>query len=441
MNSFMEKLENGLNKYLMPLADKINRNKVMTAIKEGMMSSLPVTLIASVALILSNFPFLSDFAPSVDVILKKIFAPISPVTLGLLAIYVIVGTARSYSKQKDIDPLYGIMCALASFLLVTPFTAVSDVVVNGETIKGAIVNGLIPTNVLGASGVFPTLLITFISISVLAYLHNKDFTIKMPDSVPENVAKPFLSIIPFGGAILVALAIRLIFEMTSFGTLQNCVDTIITKPFLSFGNNIWVFLFILIVAQVLWFFGIHGTNLVLNTVWQPIAMVAMAANLEAFNAGEPLPYVLTAAFTCFTGQAKLSEIVALCVVGKSKQSKAIGKLSLVPALFNIHEPFVFGLPVIMNTTLMLPWIFVEALQAGLAYLLVILTGAIPIFQAPWTCPPIIQQLIATNFNPWSVVITIATFALGFVIWIPFMKLLDKQYLAAEKEQETSGDSV
>lgn len=441
MNSFMEKLENGLNKYLMPLADKINRNKVMTAIKEGMMSSLPVTLIASVALILSNFPFLSDFAPSVDAILKKIFAPISPVTLGLLAIYAIVGTARSYSKQKDIDPLYGIMCALASFLLVTPFTAVSDVVVNGETIKGAIVNGLIPTNVLGASGVFPALLITFISISVLAYLHNKDFTIKMPDSVPENVAKPFLSIIPFGGAILVALAIRLIFEMTSFGTLQNCVDTIITKPFLSFGNNIWVFLFILIVAQVLWFFGIHGTNLVLNTVWQPIAMVAMAANLEAFNAGEPLPYVLTAAFTCFTGQAKLSEIVALCVVGKSKQSKAIGKLSLVPALFNIHEPFVFGLPVIMNTTLMLPWIFVEALQAGLAYLLVILTGAIPIFQAPWTCPPIIQQLIATNFNPWSVVITIATFALGFVIWIPFMKLLDKQYLAAEKEQETSGDSV
>ena len=441
MNSFMEKLENGLNKYLMPLADKINRNKVMTAIKEGMMSSLPVTLIASVALILSNFPFLSDFAPSVDAILKKIFSPISPITLGLLAIYVIIGTARSYSKQKNIDPLYGIMCALASFLLVTPFTAVTDVIVNGETIKGAIVNGLIPTNVLGASGVFSALLVTFISISVLAYLHHKDFTIKMPDSVPENVAKPFLSIIPFGGAILVALAIRLIFEVTPFGTLQNCVDTIITKPFLSFGNNIWVFLFILIVAQVLWFFGIHGTNLVLNTVWQPIAMVAMAANLEAFNAGEPLPYVLTAAFTCFTGQAKLSEIVALCVVGKSKQSKAIGKLSLVPALFNIHEPFVFGLPVIMNTTLMLPWIFVEALQAGLAYLLVILTGAIPIFQAPWTCPPIIQQLIATNFNPWSVVITIATFVLGFVIWVPFMKLLDKQYLAAEKEQEASGDSV
>ncbi|MGG7149090.1 PTS sugar transporter subunit IIC [Clostridium neonatale] len=435
MNSFMEKLEGILNKYLMPVADNLNKNKIMTAIKDGMMCSLPVTLIASVALILSNFPFLSNYAPGVDAVLKKIFSPINPVTLGLLAIYIIIGTARSYSKNKNIDPMYGIMCALASFLLVTPFSTVTDVIVDGEVIKNATVSNIIPTNVLGASGVFPALIITFISISVLAYLEHKKFTIKMPDSVPDNIAKPFLAIIPIGGAILVALAIRLVFEITPFGTLQNCIDTVITKPFLSLGNNIWVFLFIIFVCQVLWFFGIHGTNLVLNTVWQPIALVAMAANLEAFSAGEPLPYVLTAAFTCFTGQAKLSEIVALSVLGKSKQAKAISKLSLVPALFNIHEPFVFGLPVIMNTTLVIPWMIVESLQAGLAYFLVVLTGAVPIFQAPWTCPPIIQQLIATNFNPWSVVITIATFALGFVLWVPFIKLLDKQYLENEKQLE------
>ncbi|VDG73191.1 PTS system cellobiose-specific transporter subunit IIC [Clostridium carnis] len=432
MNSFMEKLEGILNKYLMPVADNLNKNKIMTAIKDGMMCSLPVTLIASVALILSNFPFLSNYAPGIDAVLKKIFSSINPVTLGLLAIYIIIGTARSYSKNKNIDPMYGIMCALASFLLVTPFSTVTDVIVDGEVIKNATVSNIIPTNVLGASGVFPALIITFISISVLAYLEHKKFTIKMPDSVPDNIAKPFLAIIPIGGAILVALAIRLVFEITPFGTLQNCIDTVITKPFLSLGNNIWVFLFIIFVCQVLWFFGIHGTNLVLNTVWQPIALVAMAANLEAFSAGQPLPYVLTAAFTCFTGQAKLSEIVALSVLGKSKQAKAISKLSLVPALFNIHEPFVFGLPVIMNTTLVIPWMIVESLQAGLAYFLVVLTGAVPIFQAPWTCPPIIQQLIATNFNPWSVVITIATFALGFVLWVPFIKLLDKQYLENEK---------
>lgn len=434
MNKFMESLEMILNKYLIPVAEKLNTNKVLIAMKEGMMSTLPVTLIASIALILSNFPFLSDLAPNVDSFLKKIFAPISPVTLGLLAIYVILGTAKSYTKLKKIDAFYGIISALASFLIVTPLTTVTNVIVDGKVIENATVNGIIPTNVLGATGVFPALIITFISINVVAYLHNKDITIKMPESVPDNVAKPFLAIIPFGGVILVSLGIRLLFELTPFATLQNFIDTIITKPFLSLGNNIWVYLFMLIVCQLLWFFGIHGTNLIQNTIWTPIATVAMAANLEAFNAGQPLPYILTAAFVCYAMQAKLSEIVALWVFGKSKQSKAISRLSLVPAMFNIHEPFIFGLPVIMNTTLMIPWIFVESIQAGIAYALVVMTGAVPIFQAPWTCPPILQQLIATNFNPWSVLISVITFVVGFVIWIPFIKLLDKQFLEAEREQ-------
>jgi PTS system cellobiose-specific IIC component len=432
MQTLMEKLEKVLNKYLMPVADKINGNKVITAIKDGMMFSLPVTLIASIALIFSYFPFLSSVAPNIDAGLRKFFAAVQPATLGILAIYVIIGAATSYSKSKKIEPLYGIICALASFFIVTPFTTTTDVIVNNETVKNAIVSNIIPTNNLGASGVFPALIVTFCSIGIYSWLHNKNFTIKMPDAVPDNVAKPFLSIIPMGAAVLVFLIVRNLFEMTSFGTLQNFIDQILTKPLLGFGNNIWVFLFLIFIAQILWFFGIHGTNVVLNAVWQPIAMVAMAANLEAFNAGHPLPYLLTAAFTAYTGQAKLSEIVALVTLGKSQQAKAIGKVSLVPALFNIHEPFVFGLPVIMNTTLMIPWMLVESIQAGIAYAIMVVTGAVPIIQAPWTTPPIIQQLIATNFNPWSALIPIVTFVVGFVLWAPFIKLLDKQYLEAEK---------
>lgn len=435
MQTLMDKLEKILNKYLMPLADTINKNKVITAIKDGMMFSLPITLIASIALIFSNFPFLGSVAPNADAVLKKFFAAVQPATLGLLAIFVIVGTATSYCRSKKIEPLYGIMCALACFFIVTPFTATTDAIVNNETVKNAIVNNVIPTNNLGATGVFPALIVTLFSIAIYSWLQNKNFTIKMPDAVPDNVAKPFLSIIPMGGAVLVFLIVRNVFEITPFGTLQNFINEILTKPLLGFGNNIWVFVFLILIAQVLWFFGIHGTNVVLNAVWQPIAMVAMATNLEAFNAGQPLPYLLTAAFTAYTGQAKLSEIVALVALGKSQQSKAIGKIALIPALFNIHEPFVFGLPVIMNTTLMIPWMIVESIQAGIAYAMMVVTGAVPILQAPWTTPPIIQQLIATNFNPWSALIPIVTFLAGFILWAPFIKLLDKQYLEAEKNQE------
>lgn len=435
MKNLMMKLEKFLNKYLLPLANAVNDNKVMTAMRDGMMATLPITLIASTTLILSNFPFLGDKAPALDAALKRIFGPISPVTLGILSIYMIIAIARAYSKSEEVDSVSGIMCALASFFIITPFTATTDVMVNGELVKGAVVNGIIPTGSLGATGVFTSLIVTFLSIKILSFLQHKNFTIKMPDSVPPNVAKPFLAVIPFGGALMVFLAVRLLFEQTGYVTLQKFIEVIITKPFLNFGSNIWVYLFILVMSQILWFFGIHGTNLLQGTVWTPIATILMAANLEAFNAGKPLPYALTAAFGAYAVQAKLSEIVALCVFGKSKQAKTISKLALVPAIFNIHEPFVFGLPVIMNTTLLIPWIFVESIQAGLAYVLVKVTGAVAIFQAPWTAPPILQQLIATNFNPWSIVISIATFALGFFIWTPFIKILDNQLLEKEREQE------
>lgn len=434
MQTLMDKLENILNKFLMPLAEALNRNAVITAIKDGTMFSLPITLLASIALILSNFPFLSSIAPNIDATLKKFFGPITPATLGLLAIFIILGSATSYSKAKKIEPLYGIMCALACFFIVMPFTTTTDVIVNSETVKNAIVNNVIPINNLGANGVFSALVITLCSIKIYSWFRDRNITIKMPDAVPDNVAKPFLSIIPMAAAIMVFLIVRNIFEMTSFGTFQNFISQILTKPLLGVGNNIWVFMLILFLSQILWFFGIHGTNVLQGTVWTPIATIAMAANLEAFNAGQPLPYLLTAAFAAYTVQAKLSEIVALVVFGKSQQSKAIGKVSIIPALFNIHEPFIFGLPAIMNTTLMIPWILVESIQAGLAYFLMNLTGAVPVFQAPWTAPPIIQQLIATNFNPWSAVISVVTFIVGFILWAPFIKLLDNQYLKQEKLQ-------
>jgi len=435
MNKLMEKLEKVLNKYLMPVADGLNNNKVIGSIRDGMMMTLPITLISSIAAIFSFFPFLDRIAPNFDKALKNFFLVVSPPTLGLLAVYVIIGAGNKYCKAKKIDSLYGIICAFACFFLVTPFSTTADVIVNNEIVKNAFVSNIIPIGNLGATGVFPALLVTFVSIAIYSYLHDKNFTIKMPESVPENVAKPFLSIIPMGGALLVFLIVRKLFELTSFGNLQTFIDQIVTKPLLGFGNNIWIFLFLLFIAQILWFFGIHGTSLVMTSVWQPIALVAMASNLEAFTAGKPLPYMLTAAFMVYTGQAKLSEIVALATLGKSERAKALSKVALIPALFNIHEPFVFGLPVIMNTTLMIPWMLVESIQAGVAYGLMVMTGAVPIFQAPWTTPPIIQQLIATNFNPWSAVIPIVTFALGFIMWAPFIKLLDKQYLDEEKQQE------
>jgi PTS system cellobiose-specific IIC component len=435
MDKFMDKLERNLNKYLLPIANKVNENAVVTAIKDGMMFAIPVILFASVVLILTNFPFLNDFAPAVSQFLNNTLGFVSSSTMNLLAIFVIIGSATSYSHSKKIEPLYGLLVAFGAYFMVTPTTAIKELVIDGATVKDVEVPNVIATDYLGASGIFAALAITIIAIAIYAKLFQKNITIKLPDSVPPNVTKPFLSILPFSLTMLVFVVIRNFMILTPYNSLPEAISEILTQPLLGLGNNIWAFLLLIFIGQVLWFFGIHGTNITISAIWSPIATVSMAKNIEAFNAGEALPYVLTAAFLAYTTQAKLSEIVALLVIGKSERAKSIGKLSFIPALFNIHEPFIFSLPIVLNTTLFIPFVFIEVIQAGLAYFLMTLTGAIAVFQVPWTAPPILSQLIATNFNPWSVVIAVVTFVVGFILWAPFIKILDNQYLREEMENK------
>ncbi|GED49451.1 hypothetical protein CKN99_00845 [Carnobacterium maltaromaticum] len=429
----MDELEKKLNKYLLPIANKVNENKIVTAIKDGMIYTIPVILFASVVLIITNFPFLNDFAPNVANMLNTTLGFVSNSTMDLLSIFVIIGAATSYSKSKNIEPLYGLLAAFGAYLIATPTSLVKDVIIDGESFKDVEIANVISTNYLGASGIFAALAITIISIAIYAEIFHRDITIKMPESVPANVTKPFLSIIPFALTLIVFTIVRNLMELTPYGSLPEAISELLTKPLLGLGNNIWAFLFLIFIGQLLWFFGIHGTNITINAIWSPIATVAMAQNIEAFNAGEPLPYMLTAAFLAFTVQAKLSEIVALLVIGKSKRAKSVGKLSIIPAIFNIHEPFIFSLPIVLNTTLFIPFVFIEVIQAGLAYFLMKLTGAIAIFQVPWTTPPMLSPFIATNFNPWSLAIALITFVVGFILWSPFIKILDNQFLKEENE--------
>ncbi len=436
MQKFMEKLEKFLNKYLMPLSDMVNRSQIITAIKEGMISTLPILLLSSAIFIFAFFPYMSQFAPAVDAWLKNTLRPLIPATLGMLAIFVIFGTANSYSRLRKIDSLFGIVVAFTSFMMITPFSTTTEVVVNGQKVQNALVTGVIPTANLGATGIFTALIVTILSIKIYSFIQNKNLVIKMPESVPPAVAAPFLSTIPIAITILVFLAVRLLMELTPFGTVQNAIYVILTKPLLGLGGSIWLVLFLIFIQQIFWFLGIHGTSVTLIAIWKPVATVLMAANLDAYNAGQPLPYILTWAFMAYMVHCKLSPIAALVVFGKSEQAKTIGKVALVPALFNIHEPFIFGLPVVLNATLLIPWLFIEPLQIGIAYLLMVWTEAIPVLPMPFTLPLFFQGVLSTNFNFWSIAITAVMFIVGFVLWVPFIKILDKQMLAAEQENTT-----
>lgn len=178
MNGFMNKLEAALDKYMTPVAEVLNNNIVISGIKDGMMSTLPATMIASVALILSSFPYLDQFCPPLSAAFKTFFGPINAATLGLIALYALLGTAYYYSEGRQVDKFYGITTAVICFLLVTPFEKATEVAVGEEKIA-TVISGVIDTGVLGAGGIFPALIVAILSISVFAWLEHKNLTIKL----------------------------------------------------------------------------------------------------------------------------------------------------------------------------------------------------------------------------------------------------------------------
>lgn len=260
--------------------------------------------------------------------------------------------------------------------------------------------------------------------------------------VPPNVANSFIAIIPMLVVALVFVAVRDLFRLTPYGYFANFITEILTKPLLALGDSIWAVMVFIIVQQLLWFLGIHGASIVL-TVWNPILITMMTANMEAYEAGLALPYIVSKTFwSVYSGVFLFSIPVAMLLFCKSKRGKALGKMSIVPAAFCIHEPLIFGTPIVLNPVLLIPFIFVYLLQFIVVYLLAVVGIApIPVLQVPWTTPVILSGFLSTNFNIMGSVIQILLIVVGVVGYWPFIKILDRQYLEEEKAQAETNMAV
>lgn len=438
----MKKIEKFLQKFLVPVANYLNRNKVVIALRDGMVMTLPLVLFGSFSLIISYFPYLDQIAPDLALWLQNFFAQANAATMGIMALLVLVGVSSSYARELKVDRIYGVLTALGSFMMVTIFSATGTVNVNGEEITDAVMNNVIPVDVLGSMGIFTAIIVAILSVRIFAYIHSKDLTIKMPDSVPPNVANSFSALIPVMITLFVFLVIRNVMLATQFGSIQEMIYTLITTPLLRLGNNIVAYSLLIIVQQLLWFFGIHGTS-ILSAVWGPVSDTMMAANLEAYTAGEPLPYILSTPFGTVYGQGGaqgiLPAVIAAFAVMKSKQTKMVAKLSIAPATFNIQEPFHFGLPSFMNPILLIPYVLVTVVQIWIAYgLCYVGIAPVPIFPVPWTTPIILSGFLATG-SIMGAVTQLIQLVVGVLIWIPFIRLVDKDYYILEQGEKVKGE--
>jgi len=424
----MKRFEALAEKFLLPIADSISRNKEINAIKDGMVQILPLLLIGSIVLVITNFPYIEQFLPGLD--LWGLFGKGFEATMGIAALIGAFTFAYNYSIALGSDGVYGGVTSLAAYFVVTDFSIATE--------SGSVYG--IPVAALGAKSLFTVILVALVTVRIYNFFEKKNITIRMPESVPANITKSFTSIIPMLIVVFVMLLLRAGLAQTDFGNLQNLVFKVITTPLLGLANLPFFIVIMNMLIMIFWFFGLHG-GLLSSAIFGPVLTTMTLANAEAFANGESIPYITSQVFNNTYGTLAaagvLAAVVAALIVGKSKRTKAVSKISLIPALFGIQEPFHFGFPTFLNPITLLPYILVPAITAFLGYTLIQLGIAPqPVIDVPWTTPIIIQGYISTNYNIMGAVVQLFLFAISVLMYIPFIKLVDKSYLKEEKENES-----
>lgn len=429
-----------LEKIMGSSAEKLGNNKVLIAIRDGFLVSTPLIIVASIFLVIANFPipgyvdFLAQFFgqgwPSkMDAIIDSTFS-----VLGLLGA---VGIGYAYARQLESDPIAGGAVALVCFLIITPKVH-SDFV---NAANGKAFNGFALAH-LGSAGMFLAMITAIISVKIFVTIKNKGWVIKMPDGVPPAVTQSFAALIPSAFAMFFFFVVYLVFSATDYQYAHNFIYKILQAPLMGFGQSLIFEPIYQFLSTLFWFFGINGPA-VTNTVFNPIHLALTAENLEAFKQGATLPNIFTGPFGDFFGNfggggSTLSLVFLMVFFGKSERMKKLGRLAIIPGIFGINEMIIFGLPVVLNPLIVIPFILTPLVNTILSTIATLI-GIIPYTTGaalPWTTPFFFSGWLATG-SIVAGLFQIVLIIIGMCIYYPFFRVIDKQYLHEEHQAANS----
>ena len=417
MNNFMDKL----SEKIMPLANLLGENRYLKVLRDAFMLSFPLTMFGSIIVVINNLPFFNDGTKST---LSELFGNGQNATMSIMTVFVTFGIGYYLSKSYNVEAIYGGAVAFASFLILTPLFMITE---GGET-----VNGVLSLDRLGAKGMFLGMIAAFIATEIYCRIVKKGWQIKMPEGVPPAVAKSFAALIPAVLTLSVFLFVNAFMVGVAHTNLHDVIYNVIQKPLTGLGSSLPATLIALFLVQFLWFFGLHG-QIIVNSVMDPIWNTLMLENLDAYKAGDVLPHIITKpfmeVFTVGLGGSgmTLAVVIILAFFMKKKQYRDIGRLALGPGVFNVNEPVIFGLPIVLNATILIPWVIAPLIVTTFNYF-AMASGIFPTptgVSVPWTVPIIANGILATN--SWmGGLLQIIDFFIVFVIWFPFLKAIDKE---------------
>lgn len=424
----MEKFTMLLEKYLQPLSEKISNQKDLSAIAAGLARVTPLTIIGSIFFLLANFPVdaYKNFVAEIG-IQSMLLIPYN-VTFALISIYTVFFIAYTYAQNEGLDSASVAVVALVGFLILTPIT----------NIEGALSYGF--TN-LGSRGMFVAIIVALVTTRIYRFIVKKNWVIKMPEGVPPFIEKSFSSLIPVMLIALLMAIIAHLFTLTSFGNVHDFIYSILQKPLIGLGGTFGAFLVAYILIQILWWFGIHGFNVV-GSIMLPVWLALDAERLAQISASEPITSIVGSAFMTALGGPALAVTLTFLFFAKSKQLRSVSKIALPAAIFNIAEPVNFGIPTVLNVTLFLPVAVLIPMFNVLVQYAAMMTGIVPVLtgvQIPQQVPRGLWGFVQGN---WQIgILQILLVIANIAILYPFARVYDKQLCDREAELEAAKVAV
>ena len=440
-----------LEKYLMGPMGKISQLKVVRSVMAAGMATIPFTIVGSMFLVLNILPdtmkFLKPFFDSTFFRISDLYMLANKCTMGILALYFCLVIGYEYTnifaeeEGLNLNPLNGALLSMFAFFMTIPELLFKDGkmslitqiskdtnIVNGWNIGGDGVTRL------GTTGIFTAIIMAVIAVRIYRFCVKHNIVIKMPESVPAGVSRSFTALVP---AFAVAFIVLLIDG--AFIALGTDIFKVIAVPFsfVSKLTNSWGgILVIYFLISALWIVGIHGANIVTSFL-TPIVLSNMQLNMQGANI--PFAGEFQNSFVIMGGSgATLGLTIFIAFLAKSQQLKVLGRAGVVPSLFNINEPMIFGLPIIYNPYLAIPFFLAPMACASTAYWAIKLHIVSPILaQVPWPSPIGIGAFIGTAGDFRAALLALFNGVLALLIYLPFIKVYDKKLL--KEEQENASD--
>lgn len=428
-------MKDKLQNVLLSISSKVETNKYLGSIKEAFTMFVPFIIVGSFGSMLNILvsganglaqwvPWLSNLSPA--------FTAINFVTISCMSLPIAFLIGYKLAEKENLPQLESGLIGLLSYLAVCPNT-ISTVV---EGLKDPVVVNGLGAGVIGAQGLFVSMIMSMVAVKFFGLLTNIDaFKIKMPDSVPTGIARSFNILIPIFIIITAFSVGGCLFNTFTGNYLNVWIYSIIQLPLQALANTTGGILVLALVNQLFWFLGIHG-GMVIEGVRGPLSAAGLAENISAVQAGGVATNILTRGFwTSFVvvggGGITLSLLIAIFIFSKREDHKSIAKFSLIPGICGINEPVVFGLPLVLNPIFAIPFILNSVIAAFIA---VVATNIGFLTCGVLDCPPGLPVFVTgfISYGIHGIIVQAIILIVTFIIWVPFVLMSNKQAKLEQK---------